>query len=55
MVLRPRHWVNKYTLEVEAGASALRRLRELRDEGYEIKMRKAADGISYDYRLVGRK
>lgn len=53
-LLRPRRWVSTYDLEAIGGQSALRRLRELRQDGYEIKKRKAHEGGAYEYRLVSR-
>lgn len=52
-LLRPRRWVSTYEVEALGGQSALRRLRELRQQGFEIKKRKG-DGNQYEYRLVAR-
>lgn len=47
-LLRPRHWISGADIEAAGG---LRRLRELRAEGYEIKSRRTASG-PHEYRLV---
>lgn len=50
-MLRPRRWVHGSDLEMTAGAGALRRLRELRDD-FNIKKRRTSNG-TFEYRLVG--
>ena len=51
-ILKSRRWITRDELVGAAGESGLRRARELREDGYEIKTRRSADG--YEYRLVGR-
>jgi hypothetical protein len=51
-VLRSRRWTPAETIQEVGGADGLRRLREIRSEGFEIKMRPAADGSRNEYRLV---
>lgn len=50
-MMRTRRWIAGSDLETQAGPSALRRMREMRGAGYEIKSRRMADG-GYEYRLV---
>lgn len=52
-ILRSRRWITSVTIEDTAGPSGLRRLRELRSEGYEIKSRRGEDG--FEYRLTSSK
>lgn len=51
-LLRPRRWITGAKLEAQGGS--LRRLRELRDEGWDIKKRRIAGTNAYEYRLVAR-
>lgn len=55
-VLRSRRWTPGFALtEPEVGGSeGLRRLRELRAQGFEIKRRKIEGSNAFEYRLVGR-
>jgi hypothetical protein len=52
--LKPRRWVAGYELTKPAvgGSEGLRRVRELRSDGYEIKMRRIPGKQAYEYRLV---
>lgn len=54
--LTSRRWIPGYVLTQPdvGGSEGLRRLRELRGQGYEIKRRKMVDSNAYEYRLVGR-
>lgn len=54
VILKPRHWINGAAIEAEAGDGSLRRVRELRQDGFKIKKRKLANSNAYEYRLVGR-
>lgn len=50
--LRPRKWVTGRSIEEFAGEGTLRRLRELREEGLEIKGRRIDGQRGYEYRLI---
>jgi hypothetical protein len=50
--LKPRKWIAGYDLEAQGGS--LRRLRELREDGYEIKSRRIPGEQAFEYRMVGR-
>lgn len=52
--LRPRRWVPGHELTKPdiGGSEGLRRVRELRSEGYEIKMRRQPGKQTHEYRLV---
>ncbi len=50
-LIKSRRWVAGWQIEMQGGD--LRRLREFRAEGNEIKMRKNAFG-EFEYRLVKR-
>jgi hypothetical protein len=50
-VLRSRRWTPATDIEAVGGADGLRRMRELRADGYEIKSRIAPSGYS-EYRMV---
>lgn len=50
--MKSRRWINGMDLEMDFGPSALRRLRELRED-FDIKVRKNPQGDGSDYRLVG--
>ncbi len=53
--LSSRRWKNSADIQEVGGADGLRRLRELRAEGYEFKSRPSATGPGkFDYRLTGR-
>lgn len=52
-LLRPRRWTHAYEIAEVGGADGLRRLRELRAEGYKIKRRASAEYPgTFEYRLV---
>jgi hypothetical protein len=50
-MLKSRRWISGEALEAEAGAGALRRVREFRAEGYDIRKRRTSSG-SYEYRMT---
>lgn len=50
--MKSRRWIAGTDLEAEYGPSALRRVREMRANGYEIKTRPVTEGRGYEYRLV---
>lgn len=56
-ILKSRRWTPGFTLTTPAagGSEGLRRLRELRAQGYDIKRRKIEGSTAYEYRLVGHK
>lgn len=53
-LMRSLRWTPGYRITDPdvGGSEGLRRLRELRDEGYEFKMRKMTNSDAYEYRLV---
>lgn len=55
-LLRSRRWTAGYdiTSPQVGGSEGLRRLRELRSQGWEIKSRRMEHGNSHEYRLVGK-
>lgn len=54
--LKSRRWTPGYELTTPevGGSEGLRRLRELRAEGFEIKTRRMENSNAFEYRLVGR-
>lgn len=56
-MLRSRRWTPGYELTQPnvGGTEGLRRLRELRSEGFEIKSRPMVGSNAYEYRLVSTK
>lgn len=54
--LKSRRWTPGFELTTPevGGTEGLRRLRELRADGYEIKSRRMAGSTAFEYRLVGR-
>lgn len=54
--LKSRKWTAGYALTAPSvgGSEGLRRLRELREDGYEIKSRRIDGSQAHEYRLVGR-
>lgn len=54
--LKSRHWTPGFELtKPEVGGSeGLRRLRELRAQGFDIKRRKITGSNAFEYRLAGR-
>lgn len=50
-ILRSRRWTPATDIQAVGGADGLRRLRELRADGYGIKSRTATQG-GFEYRLV---
>lgn len=55
-VLRSRRWTPGFDITSPdvGGSEGLRRLRELRAQGYDIKTRKIEGSNAFEYRLVGR-
>jgi hypothetical protein len=52
-LLKPRRWTSSFDIQGVGGLDGLRRVRELRADGYEIKRRPdATDPGQYEYRLV---
>lgn len=51
-LIRSRRWISSDEIREIGGTSALRRLRELRADGYEIATRRQ-DG-TYQYRMTAR-
>lgn len=51
--LKGRRWLSGYDIEGMTGDFGLRRLRELREDGYIIKSRRKENG-EYEYRMTGR-
>lgn len=53
--LRSRRWTPGFALTTPevGGSEGLRRLRELRAEGFEIKSRRMNDSNAFEYRLIG--
>lgn len=54
--LKSRRWTPGFELTTPevGGSEGLRRLRELRADGYDIKVRRSTDGDYFEYRLVGK-
>lgn len=55
-ILKARRWTPGYELTTPevGGSEGLRRMRELRSQGWEIQSRRMEDSNAYEYRLVGR-
>lgn len=55
-ILKTRRWTPGYELTKPGtgGSEGLRRLRELRAQGYDIKSRRIEGSNAFEYRLVGR-
>lgn len=51
-MLKSRRWISGAALTREAGEGALRRVREFRAEGYDIRKRRNADTGEYEYRMT---
>lgn len=54
-ILKSRRWTPGYELTAPGvgGSEGLRRLRELRADGFEIKSRKIENSNAFEYRLIG--
>lgn len=52
--IRKRNWVSSETIKEVGGSDGLRRLGELREEGYDIKDRRTSEGTK-EFRLVSHK
>ncbi len=50
--LRSRRWIKGYDLQKVGGSEALRRVRELRADGAEIKMRRIPGSTAFEYRMI---
>jgi hypothetical protein len=55
-VLKSRRWTPGWELTAPdvGGSEGLRRLRELRADGFEIRSRRIEGSTAFEYRLVGR-
>ena len=52
MLLASNEWVSTWDLVQAGGTEGLRRLRELRNEGYVIEKRRKEDSAQWEYHLA---